>query len=53
MYEHYIDRTEREKDCPLCHRPFAGEDKLNDFIERLKKFTTNLPEERSRQESNL
>jgi DNA repair protein RAD50 len=53
MYEHYMDRTEREKDCPLCHRPFAGEDKLNEFIERLKKFTTNLPEERSRQERNL
>src|SRR5437868_60831 len=53
MYEHYLDWTEKEKNCPLCHHQFAGEDKLNAFIERLKKFTTDLPEEQSKQERDL
>src|SRR5437868_3881478 len=53
IYEHYVDWTEKEKNCPLCHHTFAGEDDLSAFIERLRKFTTNLPEEQSRQERNL
>eukprot|EP01105_Mastigella_eilhardi_P026007 TRINITY_DN7299_c0_g1_i1.p1 TRINITY_DN7299_c0_g1~~TRINITY_DN7299_c0_g1_i1.p1 ORF type:complete len:1310 (-),score=417.85 TRINITY_DN7299_c0_g1_i1:141-4070(-) len=53
LYRDFIDLSQRSHQCPLCERPFAETEKLEEFVAKLEHVLVSIPGSRKAKEAGL